>query len=80
MRACFLKYKLDFMVFGSQSMVSIFTNLFHSDTCIVRLQQTLNSELIKLSHWFQANKLSLNVGKTNYRIFGFKVKVCKPLL
>jgi len=42
---------------------------------VVRLQQTLNSELIKLSQWFLANKLSLNAGKTNYMIFGFKVNV-----
>ena len=33
---------------------------------------TLNSELKILSDWFKANKLSLNVQKTNFMIFGYK--------
>ena len=31
-----------------------------------------NNELKILSDWFRANKLSLNVAKTNYMLFGFK--------
>jgi len=33
---------------------------------------TVNSELEKLSDWFRANKLSLNVKKTNFILFGNK--------
>ena len=36
----------------------------------------VNAELAKLSEWFRSNKLSLNVKKTNYLIFGNKSKVC----
>ena len=32
----------------------------------------VNAELCKLSTWFKANKLSLNVTKTNFIIFGYK--------
>ena len=30
---------------------------------------SLNSELAKLTEWFKANKLSINVYKTHYRVF-----------
>ena len=33
---------------------------------------TVNDELSKLSDWFRANKLSLNIKKTNYIMFGNK--------
>ena len=33
------------------------------------LQDTLNRELAKLCVWFSINKLSLNLGKTNYMLF-----------
>ena len=33
------------------------------------LQDTLNRELAKLFVWFSINKLSLNLGKTNYMLF-----------
>jgi hypothetical protein len=48
------------------------TNLFHSDMNVWDLMSTLNCELMKLSNWFKANKLSLNISKTNYIIFGRK--------
>ena len=31
--------------------------------------ELVNTELKKLSRWFQANKLSINVKKSNYNIF-----------
>ena len=34
----------------------------------------VNMELIKLSEWFRANILSLNVFKTNYILFGSRRK------
>ena len=34
-----------------------------------KIQFTLNRELAKLFVWFSINKLSLNLGKTNYMLF-----------
>jgi len=48
------------------------TNLFFSSRDISHLFVTVNEELDKLSNWFKANKLSLNVKKTNYMLFGNK--------
>ena len=48
------------------------TNLFYSHKDFVVLQARVNCELCKLSIWFRANRLSLNVDKTNYIIFGNK--------
>ena len=45
------------------------TNLFYSCTDLALLQTNINLELGKLSIWFRANRLSLNVNKTNYVIF-----------
>ena len=33
------------------------------------LFDTVKTELVKVNHWFKANKLSLNVKKTNYTFF-----------
>ena len=52
------------------------TNLFYSNSCIIQLQQSINLELAKLSEWFRANKLSLNIKKTNYIVFGVKGNLC----
>src|SRR6218665_1192807 len=38
----------------------------------VDLFQIMNEELSKLSMWFQVNKLSLNITKSNYMIFKSK--------
>ena len=48
------------------------TNLFHSDSDFQQLILTVNIELQKLSVWLKANKLSLNVTKTHYILFGRK--------
>ena len=45
------------------------TNLFFSNCNIPVLFATINSELSKISQWFLANKLSLNVTKTKYSFF-----------
>ena len=54
------------------------TNLFFSDDDLWKLMSSVNTELIKLSEWFKSNKLSLNIKKTNYIIFGNK-KIPKSL-
>ena len=45
------------------------TNLFMSHKDPVYLAASRNSELNKLSTWFKANKLSLNLKKTNFMLF-----------
>ena len=45
------------------------TNLFMSHKDPVYLTASSNSELNKLSTWFKANKLSLNLRKTNFMLF-----------
>ena len=48
------------------------TNLFYSNHNIDNLRITVDCELSKLSSWFSANRLSLNIAKTNYILFGNK--------
>ena len=45
------------------------TNLFISHNDPVYLINTLNRELDKLSTWFTANRLSLNLSETNFIVF-----------
>ena len=45
------------------------TNLFHCNKSIQLLEQTVNTELDSLSDRFRANKLSLNIDKTNFILF-----------
>ena len=40
----------------------------------------MNSELCKLNTWFRINKLSLNVGKSNFMIFGNRTRLPNPVL
>ena len=55
---------------------SLFSSLFADDTMLTKtssdiqhLQQMSNLEMNKVSTWFKANRLSLNVNKTKYMIF-----------
>lgn len=48
------------------------TNLLVSGTSCQDVMNILNPELQKLALWFNVNKLSLNVAKTNYILFGSK--------
>ena len=45
------------------------TNLFHSNVNIATLLEVVNRELSKLSQWFAAKRLSLNIGKTKHALF-----------
>ena len=45
------------------------TTLFVSSKTIDDALQTFNDELSALVHWFNANKLSLNLSKTHYMVF-----------
>ena len=46
------------------------TNIYYSHKDVKQLVNTLNTELVKLQDWFAVNKLSLNILKTNFMIFG----------
>ena len=48
------------------------TNIFLSGDDVKEISKTLSKQLDKLNSWFAVNKLSLNVSKTNYMIFGNK--------
>ena len=45
------------------------TNLFFSGKNIDYLEQTINTELDRITLWLKANKLSLNIKKTQFMIF-----------
>ena len=49
------------------------TNLFCLGDDLSVLVNTVNIELKKLESWFKVNKLSLNVSKSNYMLFGKKI-------
>ena len=50
----------------------VYINLFCSDNDINDLCGIINVELDKLNTWFSVNKLSLNIQKTHYIVFGNK--------
>ena len=54
---------LDPIIFGDH------TNLFYSRKGIHSVVNTVNNELSNVSHWFNSNKLSLNVDKTKFALF-----------
>ena len=45
------------------------TSIFYPHKNLKNVEMTLNNELIKLSEWLIANKLTLNVSKSNFVIF-----------
>ena len=57
---------LKFIIFADD------TNIYYSNEDIKVVEKTMNEELIKLVSWFKANKLTLNVEKTNFIIFSKK--------
>ena len=54
---------LDFHLFADD------TSLFYSHQKIEVIEETVNNELLSVTKWLIANKLTLNVGKSNYIIF-----------
>jgi hypothetical protein len=63
---CNVSNNLKFVLFADD------TNAFCSGKDITELSLIMNNELNKLDVWFSINKLSLNIGKTNFMIFGNK--------
>ena len=50
------------------------TTVYLSSKNITYLYTTMNIELLNLTDWFRANKLSLNISKTNYMLFTYQKK------
>jgi len=61
---------LQFILFADE------TNLFISADSLEILMDIFNNELNKLSDWFRANLLSINLLKTKYILFASKQKLC----
>ena len=61
---CNVSKLLTFILFADD------TNIFHSHSKLPDLVKELNTELDKMYKWFCVNKLSLNIAKTNYILFG----------
>lgn len=45
------------------------TNLLHIDNNLKNLEKTSNKEIAKVSSWLIANKVALNINKSNFVIF-----------
>ena len=65
---CNVSSILNFILFADD------TNLFLSHNDLSFMMNTINSELLKLSEWFKANKLSINIQKSSYMIFKTRQK------
>ena len=50
-------------------------NLLCSHKCLKKASSFLNKELSSLNNWFQANKLTVNLTKTKYILFGSQRKL-----
>ncbi len=59
--------KIDFLLFADD------TSIFLADKSLKSLESTLNEELSSVSNWLKANKLSLNIKKSNILVFRNKV-------
>ena len=73
----FLLYVNDLPNCLKQSSAEMYTddsNLTASSNDLYRLQTILNSELNNINQWLVANKLTLNVDKTEYMIIGTRQK------
>ena len=63
--------KLKFFLFADD------TNIFFDHNNLNMLEKIVNQELKKLSLWLNANRLALNVSKTNFVVFAPKNKASK---
>ena len=68
----FLLYVNDIVNSSKQFSFHLFaddTNILYAHRNLHQLEKIVNSELIQVSNWLQANKLTLNFKKSNYMIF-----------
>ena len=55
--------KLDFHLFANDS------NLFYAGKSLTQIESVINAKLTHVETWLSANKLSLNITKSNFVIF-----------
>ena len=53
------------------------TNIFFSSSSLSELCRTINEEMVRVVQWFRANRLSVNLKKTGYIVFGTPGKIKK---
>ena len=53
------------------------TVLFCSAKSAIELEQKLNSDLLNLSHWFAANRLTLNTSKCKFMVFASNAQLTR---
>jgi len=78
----FLIYVNDIQFAVTNAKIKLFaddTNLFLHGHSLNELEYTANNTLKQLNHCMIANKLSINIEKTCYSIFGPKNKVTKDI-
>ena len=58
-----------------------YTNIYYKSHDLVHLQKIVNRELKKIKKWLDSNRLSLNIGKTNFVIFHSPLaKLVEPII
>ena len=70
---CFIVYINDICNISSILKLILFaddSNIFYSGKDVNNICHIMTEELRKINVWFKVNKLSLNVSKTNYMLFG----------
>ena len=55
--------KLTFFLFADD------TNIYYESSDVLEIQKTVNKELKKVRKWLEANRLALNIEKTNFVLF-----------
>ena len=60
---------LHFTLFADDTSITV------SDSDLNNLQNTINNEIVMVSDWLRANKLNLNLSKTNFMLFSGRKKI-----
>jgi hypothetical protein len=75
----FLVYINDVTKWGIQGTLQLYaddTIIFYHGRSLKELEGVMQSDLSHLANWLRVNKLSLNLKKTSYMLFGSKKHVC----
>ena len=79
----FPSYINDFHTSSKRFEIHLFgdnANLFYKHESLQQLQENINAELINIQTWLCANKLSLNIEKSNFTPFHPPQKTLQVLL
>ena len=69
-----VSYLMKFIIFADN------TNVLYTGNAISEMCKTVSKELDKLSSWFMAKKLSLNISKTNFMVISRKQIINDPIV